>query len=781
MGLILCKYGIEYVEDPATFKRIPTCHRASYDSIIADDDYKSALKYADGSQRNIYEQEAKEIDRIQKEIIELSSKEEPYDVFICYKETDDTGSRTQDSVIANDIYYQLTQEGFKVFYAAITLEDKLGSAYEPCIFAALNSAKVMLAIGTKPEYFNAVWVKNEWSRYLKIMKKDRSKLLIPCYKNMDAYDLPDEFAHLQAQDMGKIGFINDVVRGIKKVVSRENSKSTPVVNVVNNTTTKPLLKRAFIFLEDGDWNSANEYCEKVLDIDPECAQAYLGKLMAELHIKKQEYLKNLNETFENNSNYSKVIRYATPELAVEIKGYIEHINTRNKRQAEEFEKEQKYNKALEYFNTNDVEQIKNAIAIFNSLSGYKDSDEKSMACNAKIEELKITEEQKKIENQRIAEEKRIKEIALKQKKKKIAFIISLTLILCVSIVLLYKFFINPYLKYNNAIEHIAEGNYKEACLILGDILSFKDSEELYNKHITTVMDEFDFKADIIATPEAVIGITKSGKILIESDETYAKNLEGKCNIIDAAGGHGYIALLKTDGTVELYGKSKSIKKLQQQTSSTAFSQWKNIIKIESGCSHLIGLKSDGTVVAIADNTYKKKVDVNKWENIIDISCGDYTSVGLKSDGTVVAVGNNEDSQCTNIKNINNAKHISASYYTVFGTTTRGELKYSGNNAEVMLADNGTLKNIKLTAAARDVFIALKEDGTIYAENLCDSTLGDYSSNNEIIKEISNWTNILDVSALYHNIIALKNDGTVVYGGFNWDGEKNFDVSDWKLF
>ena len=168
-GLILCKYGIEYVEDPATFKRIPTCHRASYDSIIADDDYKSALKYADGSQRNIYEQEAKEIDRIQKEIIELSSKEEPYDVFICYKETDDTGSRTQDSVIANDIYYQLAQEGFKVFYAAITLEDKLGSAYEPCIFAALNSAKVMLAIGTKPEYFNAVWVKNEWSRYSGIL------------------------------------------------------------------------------------------------------------------------------------------------------------------------------------------------------------------------------------------------------------------------------------------------------------------------------------------------------------------------------------------------------------------------------------------------------------------------------------------------------------------------------------------------------------------------------------------------------------------------------------
>ena len=193
-GLILCRYGIEYVDDPKTFKKIPTCHRASYASIIADEDYKAAIRYADATQRALYEQQAKEIDRIQKDILALAQNEEAYDVFICYKETDANGRRTQDSVMANDIYYQLSQEGFKVFYAAITLEGKLGSAYEPIIFAALNSAKVMLVIGTKPEYFQAVWVKNEWSRFLKIIKNDRSKMIIPCYRDMDAYDLPEEFA-----------------------------------------------------------------------------------------------------------------------------------------------------------------------------------------------------------------------------------------------------------------------------------------------------------------------------------------------------------------------------------------------------------------------------------------------------------------------------------------------------------------------------------------------------------------------------------------------------------
>ncbi len=76
------------------------------------------------------------------------------------------------------------------------MEDKAGQEYEPYIFAALHSAKVMVVVGTKPEYLNAVWVKNEWSRYLTLMKHDRKRLLIPCYRDMDPYDLPEQLSVL---------------------------------------------------------------------------------------------------------------------------------------------------------------------------------------------------------------------------------------------------------------------------------------------------------------------------------------------------------------------------------------------------------------------------------------------------------------------------------------------------------------------------------------------------------------------------------------------------------
>ena len=342
-GLLLCKYGIEYVEDPKTYKRIPTCHRTQYESVLSDVDYLSALANSDGEAKNVYKTQAEEISELQKNILAIVKNEKPFDVFICYKETDENGKRTVDSALANDIYYQLTQEGLKVFYAAITLEDKLGQEYEPYIFAALNSAKVMLVVGTKPEYFDSVWVRNEWSRYLKLMKTDRSRLLIPCYRDMDAYDLPEEFAHLQAQDMSKIGFVNDVVRGIKKVVDQPNDKKSGNETAVKSSgsNTASLLERAFMFLEDGDWQSADEYCEKVLDIEPKNATAYLGKLMAELRVKRQKDLKDCIEPFDNNKNYQKAIRFADATFATELRKNTPSIEERNVRKVKKSKKNKK--------------------------------------------------------------------------------------------------------------------------------------------------------------------------------------------------------------------------------------------------------------------------------------------------------------------------------------------------------------------------------------------------------------------------------------------------------
>ena len=396
-SLVLCRYGIEYVEDPDSHRHIPTVNRAQFTSIYDDENYQAAIKYSDALQRGIYEAEAEAINEIQKGILAISQKEEPFDVFICYKETDNRGQRTIDSVLAQDIYEQLTKINLKVFFARITLEDILGTAYEPYIFAALNSAKVMIVVGTKSEHFNASWVRNEWSRYLTLVNKSQGeKILIPAYKDIDPYRLPKEFAHLQAQDMNKIGFMQDLVRGIKKILEKDEHKVMTSQTVITTAAPNiaPLIERVFMFLEDGDWSGANEYCERVLDQDPKNAQAYLAKLMAELGVKRRERLKDCVEPFDDKKNYKRFISFADDNAKAEVYGYIEHIKTRN----ENALLEEKYAGALQMMKKADSEYAYRMAAIsFGKIGEYKDSKALENECIARADGIKAKQENARIE------------------------------------------------------------------------------------------------------------------------------------------------------------------------------------------------------------------------------------------------------------------------------------------------------------------------------------------------------------------------------------------------
>lgn len=329
-SLVLCRYGIEYVEDPSSHKRVPTINRIQYGSVLDDADYLSALQHADAEQKAVYEAEARAIEAIQKGFLAISMKEKPFDVFICYKETDNNGRRTPDSVLANDLYHQLTQEGFKVFFSRITLEDKLGTEYEPYIFAALNSAKVMVVLGTKSEYFIAPWVRNEWSRFHALIKNGEQKTLIPAYRDMNPYDLPEEFAHLQALDMSRLGFMQDLIRGIQKILGNPQGK------VVEQTASdNGLLRRGFLYLEDGNWKNADAYFEKALDQEPEHAEAYLGKLMVKLRVRKAEDLACQKLPFEKEPFYEKAIRFGDGALVSQLTGYNEAIRRREREKEQE--------------------------------------------------------------------------------------------------------------------------------------------------------------------------------------------------------------------------------------------------------------------------------------------------------------------------------------------------------------------------------------------------------------------------------------------------------------
>lgn len=227
----LCEYGIEYVQDPVSGRYMPTLHRIKDESILNSESFNEAIGKADDAQKEELKNAAMEIAKIQEDYLNIAAGEKPYDVFICYKETDEeTGERTADSDIAFTLYEKLVRYGLKVFFSRVTLQDKLGVNYEPYIFAALKSATVMAVIGTKAEYFSAVWVRNEWARFYKLKElNDRKLMLFACN---DIEDLPPVFRQKQAQLLTESDAVENMAENIRDYVLKIKGENNELVQAM---------------------------------------------------------------------------------------------------------------------------------------------------------------------------------------------------------------------------------------------------------------------------------------------------------------------------------------------------------------------------------------------------------------------------------------------------------------------------------------------------------------------------------------------------------------------
>ena len=828
----LCRFGIEYVEDPTTLEYLPTCHRASFDSFLEDVDYLAAVEYSDGVTKRQYQKDGAKIAEVQRGILATSQNEEPFDVFICYKESDAEGNRTKDSLMAQDVYYQLTEQGYRVFFSRITLEDMAGKQYEPYIFAALNSAKVMVVIGTSAEYMNAVWVKNEWSRFLAMMKKDRHKLLLPCYRDMDPYDMPDQLSALQAYDMAKIGFIQDLIRGIKKVLDSEKKPEPAKETVVMQQAAAniaPLLKRAFMFLEDGDWAKADDFCEQVLNQDPENAQAYLGKLMADLRVKKQQELKNCRQPFDNNNNYQKTIRFAGDALKKELAGYIAHIKNRN----EAARKDSIYDNALTKLKSNQLSACEEALGLFRSIPGWKDADAQAAVCEKTIEELKQKAEADRkntIYNRAVAQmdkgmipnyEQAIKlfqsipgwkdadslaaecqnkinaihakeeaaQLAQKRKERRNAIIAFIAAAVLIAVICFVVNVLVPNSNYNYAVSLMDAGKYEEAIAAFEALDGYKDStekqKECYYLHGTALLAKKKY-------PQAAVAFGVAGDY--QDAATQAAALWEKIMARETVSASAnYTVGLKKDGTVVAVGSNGS--------GQCNISEWTDIIAISAGAYHTVGLKADGTVVAVGSNK-DGQCDVSEWTDIIAVSAGKKYTVGLKADGTVVAVGSNGSDQC-DVEDWTDIVAISAGAHHTVGLKADGTVVAVGDNyygqcdvddwTDIVAITAGAYHTVGLKAYGTVVAVGNNDYGQCYVSHWTDIiaiSAGDFhtvglkadgtvvavGSNGSDQCDVSYWTDVVAISAGDYHTVGLKADGTVVAVGYNEDGQ--CDVSDW---
>ena len=237
-----------------------------------------------------------------------------------------------------------------------------------------------------------------------------------------------------------------------------------------------------------------------------------------------------------------------------------------------------------------------------------------------------------------------------------------------------------------------------------------------------------------------------------------------------AAGPEHIVGLKSDGTVVAVGDNGGGK--------CNVGGWTDIIQVDADYYHTVGLKSDGTVVTTAVDSPWGIGDVGNWTDIVQVATGFQHTVGLKSDGTVVAAGLNYHVEyCNNYTDVWDGKcdvgnwtdivQVAAGGYHTVGLKADGSVVTVGTN-DYEQCDVGGWTDILQIAAGYGHTIGLKFDGTMVAAGR--NTYGQC--------DVGDWTDIVQIAAGYGHTVGLKSDGTVIAVGHNTYGQ--CDVSYWDL-
>lgn len=353
------------------------------------------------------------------------------------------------------------------------------------------------------------------------------------------------------------------------------------------------------------------------------------------------------------------------------------------------------------------------------------------------------------------------------------------------------------IKYDDAVHLLSERKYDEAYSAFQSIWNYKDASvmmlevrhlqanemvekgEYYNAaRIFYSLSDYGYKDSwekcfdnwgliayrnsIVANDNKVACVHADGSISIDGWVNEGmKDALSWSDITSIAMGDWHIVGLKSDGTVVAESP---------RSDGTHVGSWVNIVQIAAGKDHTVGLKADGTVVATGENV-NGQCNTSDWSNITMIAVGENHTVGLKQDGTVIAVGDNSEEQCE-VANWKDIIAICANKCHTIGLRADGTVVTTKNVGSDVLCNNHSYNcekwtNIVAIYSHNDNtnIIGVKTDGSVVKT-------GDASYS------VVNLNNAVDIGLGSGYALAVRQDGKIAISGAL--GNDNYEsVSDWE--
>ena len=411
-----------------------------------------------------------------------------------------------------------------------------------------------------------------------------------------------------------------------------------VTGAHNNAAIDPLIKRVFMFLEDGDFSNAEAYCEKVLDLDPECVKAYLGKFMVENRIRTETELATLPKKYDTSSqNLKKALSFATPEDREKINVAIAQAKKEYDKAFNHLETPQKLFRLLSR-RISCGERHSTILLLNGTLVGTGGKNNHKMYNFAPIKNAStITHEFNSRDNPftnyftystTMGNAMEVCENGWNDGK--------------------VQYYTPLSYNWSNIDRVVCKYHHTVGLKKDGSVIATGD-----NMDMSCQVDTWRDIEDIACGDYHTVGLKKDGTVVAcgaknfyDGDHWYEVEANsGQCNI----GKWKDISVIccssqttygvRKDGTVCVVGDA-----LKDRFGEAKCLNWTDIIGLSASHNHVVGIRSDGTVVACGKNDCGQ-CNVAGWRDVVVVACGYNHTVGIRKDGTILATGANNDNQC----------------------------------------------------------------------------------------------------------------------------------------
>ena len=231
-------------------------------------------------------------------------------------------------------------------------------------------------------------------------------------------------------------------------------------------------------------------------------------------------------------------------------------------------------------------------------------------------------------------------------------------------------------------------------------------------------------------------LASEGNLVTAGQNIPALDSEG---LVQVSAGPNWAMGLKKDGTVVCTGAGNACK----------VEDWDDIVMIAAGENHSVGLKSNGEVVC---NGSTGACSVSDWKDVKAVYAGNEITIGLTDTGDVLASGN--FSSIEKVRNLTNVRSIDIG---------NNQIAVTGVDGSVTCFATGS-SSTSNTASWTNMETAVT--GGSFAAGLSGGRVTLASTDDEMVKTVSEWSGIQYIAARNNTLIAVNSNGKVIGAGDN---------------